>query len=72
MREHGTLQRGIFEFNRSDYGESYFLVVDCKKNWSTALQNYAVVVTYETSDETVKLYNLIRNRIRIRERDRIR
>lgn len=70
LREYGTLQKGIFEFTRSDYGESYYLVVDCKKNWSLQTQNYAIAVTYETTDESVQLYSLIRNRIRSRERER--
>lgn len=70
LREHGTLQRGVFEFTRSDYGELYYLVVDCKKNWSEETQNYAVAVTYEVADDSVKLYSLIKNRIQIRERER--
>lgn len=70
LREYGTLQRGIFEFNRSDYGESYYLVVDCKKNWSEEPQNYAVSITYELTDSSIELYELIKNRIQIRERER--
>ncbi len=71
MREYGTLQKGVFEFTRSDYGESYYLVVDCKKNWSTQAQNYAISVVYETTDESVQLYSRIRNRIRNREREKV-
>lgn len=70
LREHGTLQRGIFEFSRSDYGDSYYLVVDCKKNWSEQPQNYAVAVTYELTDSSIKLYTLIKNRVQIREREK--
>lgn len=72
LREHGTLQKGTFEFSRSSYGENYYLVVDCKKNWSTEKQNYALVVTYEVEDEAVKLYELLKNRIRVpRSRGRV-
>ena len=72
LREHGTLQKGTFEFSRSSYGENYYLVVDCKKNWSTIKQEYALVVTYQVQDESVKLYNLLKNRIRVpRSRERV-
>lgn len=71
MREHGTLQRGIFEFSHSSYGDNYYLVVDCKKNWSVKRQDYAVVVTYETEDTNVQLYEVLKNRIRVpRSRER--
>ncbi len=72
LREHGTLQKGTFEFSRSPYGDNYYLVVDCKKNWSTAKQEYALVVTYQVQDESVKLYDLLKNRIRVpRSRERV-
>lgn len=72
LREYGTLQKGTFEFSKSPYGENYYLVVDCKKNWSTVKQDYALVVTYQVEDETVKLYELLKNRIRVpRSRGRV-
>lgn len=72
LREHGTLQKGTFEFTRSSYGDNYYLVVDCKKNWSTEKQDYALVVTYQVEDESVKLYELLKNRIRApRSRGRV-
>lgn len=70
LREYGTLQRGVFEFTTSNYGDNYYVVVDCKRNWSTENQNYALVVTYETDDE-IKLYNEIKQRIRVRRRERV-
>ena len=72
LREHGTLQKGTFEFTRSSYGDNYYLVVDCKKNWSTEKQDYALVVTYQVEDKSVKLYELLKNRIRApRSRGRV-
>lgn len=65
LREYGTLQKGTFEFTRSSYGENYYLVVDCKKNWSTERQDYAVVVTYQIEDNKTKLYEVLKNRIRV-------
>jgi len=65
LREYGTLQKGTFEFSRSSYGENYYLVVDCKKNWSTEKQDYALVVTYQVEDTSVKIYELLKNRIRV-------
>lgn len=70
LREFGTLQKGEFEFSRSDYGDYYYVVVDCKRNWSSEAQDYALVVTYEI-DKDVQLYNIIRDRIRSRGRGRI-
>lgn len=72
LREHGTLQKGTFEFTRSSYGDNYYLVVDCKKNWSTEKQDYALAVTYQVDDESVKLYEVLKNRIRVpRSRGRV-
>ena len=72
LREYGTLQKGTFEFSRSSYGENYYLVVDCKKNWSVEKQNYALVVTYQVEDKSVKIYELLKNRIRVpRGRERV-
>mgnify|MGYP000104006342 CR=1 FL=1 len=72
LREHGTLQKGTFEFTRSSYGDNYYLVVDCKKNWSEEKQDYALVVTYQVEDKTVKLYEFLKNRIRApRSRGRV-
>lgn len=65
LREYGTLQKGTFEFSRSSYGDNYYLVVDCKKNWSVEKQDYALVVTYQIEDESVKIYELLKNRIRV-------
>lgn len=64
LREHGTLQKGVFEFSKSDYGENYYLVVSCKKNWSKEKQEYAVVVTYQVEDNTVELYDILKTRVR--------
>lgn len=47
-------------------------VINSKKNWSTEKQDYALVVTYQVEDKSVKLYELLKNRIRApRSRGRV-
>ncbi|MFZ5988065.1 MAG: S8 family peptidase [Bacillota bacterium] len=72
FREKGTLQKGIFEFsNKSDeYGDFYYLVVNCERKWSNVNQKYAVAVALEASDSSVKLENVVREMIRTRRRVR--
>ncbi len=69
-REGGTLQKGIFEFNRagSTYGNTYYLVVRCQREWANeedSPQRYAVVATIEHGAD-VDLYTPIRAVVRPR------
>lgn len=79
QREGGTLQRGTFTMRqkpRSDYGDTYYLVVRCEKKWAReehAPQRYSVVVVMQHSAQ-INLYNTIRERLvaRLRVRPRAR
>jgi hypothetical protein len=73
-REGGTLQKATFTIRRGDasYGDTYYLVVRCERRWTPgddARQQYAVVVTVE-HEQTVDLYNRIRERVEQRARAR--
>lgn len=71
IREKGTLQKGVFTFERvNDYGENYYLVVNCERKWSNEKQKYAVVVVLET-DTQIKLYNTLKQRVRTKRRIRV-
>lgn len=82
IRERGTIQKGVFTIRRNPdekYGDTYYLVVQCAKNWSDEeKQRYAVVVTLEhlgiqtTLFERVSLYQAVQERIEARERIRVR
>jgi len=82
IRERGTLQKGIFTMSRNPnqgYGDTYHLVVQCARNWSDEeIQRYAVVVALEhvgleiTLFERISLYQAVQQRIKVRERIRIR
>ncbi|TGY42821.1 S8 family peptidase [Clostridium sartagoforme] len=72
LRSKGTLQKGIYEFKRATNfnEEDIFVVVSCKKKWDDSPQEYALVVGLET-EENIDLYNVIRERVTIREHIRI-
>lgn len=74
MRNKGTLQKGVFEFQQDSNfnNENLFLVVNCIREWDDTPQKYAVVVTLETEDEEAKIYNIIKDRIEERVEYRIR
>ncbi|MBE9570247.1 MAG: S8 family peptidase [Proteobacteria bacterium] len=82
IRERGTLQKGIFPMIRNPdegYGDTYYLVVQCSRNWSDEeKQRYAVVVVLEhlglkaTLFERASLYQAVQEQIEARERIRIR
>jgi len=82
IREQGTLQKGTFFITHNPpdkYGNTYYLVVQCARNWSDEeKQRYAVVVVEEhlglrdTLFGRVSLYQAIEERIEARERIRIR
>lgn len=61
LRSKGTLQQAIFSFTSAKeaekYGDNYYLVVSCKRNWSSIKQKYAVAVVLET-DDNVQLYTV--------------
>ncbi len=81
LREQGTLQKGAFfiAHNPDKYGSTYYLVVQCARNWSDEeKQRYTVVVVLEhlglepTLFERISLYRAVQQRIEARERIRIR
>jgi len=82
IREKGTLQKGVFPIGNNpdeEYGDTYYLIVQCAKNWTDEeKQRYAVVVVMEHKGlearavETITLYQAIQERIEERERIRIR
>ena len=68
-RESSTLQKAVFTISRTprNYGETYFLVVRCQREWALdihAPQAYALAVTVEHS-ATVDLYATIQARVRV-------
>jgi hypothetical protein len=74
IRSKGTLQKSIFEFTRdSNFNEQdLFLVVNAKKEWDETPQKYAVVVTLESEDESLRMYNIIKTRLEQRVERRVR
>lgn len=69
QRESGTLQKAVFKIAqaRQNYGDTYFLVVRCQREWALdehGPQGYAVAVTVSHSAE-VDLYARIEPRVRI-------
>ena len=70
-----TLQRSEWAFTReaADYGESWYLVVQSQRTWapeSFTEQRFAVTVTLQADEPD--LFNLIQNRIRVRQQQRAR
>lgn len=72
LRSKGTLQKGVYKFKKTPNfnEEDIFVVVTCKKQWDETPQEYALVVGLET-EEDIELYNIIRERITIREHIRV-
>lgn len=75
-REGGTLQKGIFTIKRrtEDYGDTYFLVVRCQKEWATEdlfPQRYAIVTTIE-HEASVNLYASIQQRVQVKPKVRLK
>jgi hypothetical protein len=80
-RENGTLQKAVFiaSQNRSflDYlGDTFHLLVRCVSGWAPIeeypSQQYALVATIEHVQENINIYNLVQQRIRLRQRTRVR
>jgi hypothetical protein len=70
-----TLQKSSWKFTTSKpaYGDRYHLIVRCDRRWAPdtfVSQNFGVTVTLEADEP--QLYNLIRNRIRVRQQQRAR
>jgi hypothetical protein len=70
-----TLQRSQWVFKRKgeEYGESWFLIVESRRAWapeSFTEQRFAVTVTLQADEPG--LFNLIQNRIRVRQQQRAR
>ncbi|NNJ25660.1 S8 family peptidase [Alienimonas chondri] len=70
-----TLQRSAWTFRRenSDYGETWYLVVRAQRTWAPASfenQRFGVTVTLEADEP--RLYNLVFNRLRLRQQQRAR
>ncbi|EOU1613404.1 S8 family serine peptidase [Clostridium perfringens] len=60
----GTLQRGIYHFVRDcGFTDNLYLVIKAKKNWSEEPQAYALTVVLESSDNKLKFYNEIKEKI---------
>jgi hypothetical protein len=70
-----TLQRSEWTFSRenNDYGESWYLVIRAQRTWapeSFTEQRFAATVTLQADEP--ELYNLVQNRIRVRQQQRVR
>jgi hypothetical protein len=70
-----TLQRSEWTFSRenNNYGDSWYLVVRAERTWapdSITEQRFAATVTLQADEPN--LYNLIRNRIQLRQQQRTR
>lgn len=73
--ETSTLQRSewIFERESNDYGDTWYLVVRAQRTWAPETftdQRFAVTVTLQADEP--ELFNLIQNRIRVRQQQRAR
>ncbi|WP_102398927.1 S8 family peptidase [Haloimpatiens massiliensis] len=75
IRSKGTLQKSVFEFTKDSNfnGQDLFLVVNAKKEWDETPQKYAVVVALESEDESLEMYNTVKNRLeqRVQARSRV-
>lgn len=68
-----TLQRSEWTFSRDNYGDSWYLVIRAQRTWapdSFTEQRFAATVTLQADEP--ELYNLVRNRIRVRQQQRAR
>jgi len=67
-----TLQRSEWKFQRDNYGDTCYLVVRAQRRWAPEAfteQRFAVTVTLQANEP--RLYALIRNRIQIRQQQRV-
>jgi hypothetical protein len=66
VQQRGTVQKNIFSWKRGAYGETYRLAVTAKAIRPAYLedpQDYAVVVTLESEDDQVNVFNMVRTRL---------
>ena len=74
MLESSTLQKSEWTFQKKeqqDYGDSWFLLVRAKRTWAPAdvtEQDFGVAVTLQANEP--QLYNLVRQRVRVRLQQR--
>lgn len=73
--ETSTLQRREWAFSRTNdaYGDTYFLMVQARRNWAPAEiheQDFGIAVTIAANEP--RLYNQVQHRLRTRERIRRR
>jgi hypothetical protein len=79
-RQNSTLQRALHVIKRrprSDWGDTYWLVVQCMSTkWTdpdtTPPQRYAIVVTLEHREKLINLYQTVQQRVREAARARVR
>ncbi len=77
-RKAGTLQRGAYRISRANWrydGESLVLAVTCRRKWapvSITSQRFAVVVSIAHTNESVPVYEHVRQQIELRQRQRAR
>jgi hypothetical protein len=66
IQQRGTVQKNVFSWARGSYGETYRLAVTAKAIRPAYLdepQGFAVVVTLESEDDGVNVFNLVRARL---------
>lgn len=77
-RKAGTLQRGTCRISSANWtydGNSLVLSVTCRRKWapvSITSQRFAVVVSISHSNESVPVYEHVRQQIELRQRQRAR
>jgi hypothetical protein len=66
LQQRGTVQKNIFSWKRGTYGDTYRLAVIAKATRPAHLekpQGFAVVVSLESEDDGVNVFNLVRARL---------
>jgi hypothetical protein len=77
-RKAGTLQRGTCRISSANWtydGEGLVLAVTCRRKWapvSITSQRFAVVVSIAHTNESVPVYEHVRQQIELRQRQRAR
>lgn len=78
IRSKGTLQKSMIKIKKRNWvydGKPMILAVSCFRKWAPEeieKQRYAVVVSIKHSDEDIRLYDRIRQHVRVVTRIRIR
>lgn len=73
LRSRGTVQKDVFSWTRGSMPTELYVAVIARRKWSREdmPQKFALVVTLETTDDQVDIYNQVRNRTRVRPRVRL-